>query len=232
MDIIITHIKEVIPYYLIFESFYYISKRILPDFNTTYFLLHFIVNFINTILLLPLINKITQDPTGNYLIHDDWSSLDIIYPMIIGLHTFHLVHNLNKIYYDEIIHHTLTHIFWYFITFTENPFYIAGIIAMSGIPGGITYAMLFLQKYNIVSKKTEKEISMYLNIWCRAPLCIIFATLLYIQGCKNNLFYETLFMVLFTIINGVHFMHNITQSYYLTNNIDNTDNTDNTDNKN
>lgn len=222
MDIIITHIitnimkhvQEILPYYLLCEFFYLFSKRVLIDFNTTYFLLHFICNLINTILLLPLMKAIIYDPTGEHIIKYDWSSLDMIYPMIISLHTFHLVHNANKIYYDEIIHHVLTNVFWYFLTYIKNPFYIAGIIAMSGIPGGITYALLFLQKYNIVSKITEKKISMYLNIWCRAPLCIIFASLLYIQGCKNGLFYQTLFMVLFTIVNGVHFMHNITESYY------------------
>ena len=215
MNIIFEHIFEIMPYYLIFESFYYITKNIFNDFNTTYFLLHFLVNFINTILLVPLIYNIFNDPIGNFIIFDDWEYLDIIYPMIIGLHTFHLIHNIKKIYYDEIIHHVATHIFWYIITFTNNPFYIAGIIAMSGIPGGITYALLFLQKYNLVKKITEKKISMLLNIWCRAPLCIVFATLLYIQGCKNNLYFETLFMILFTMINGIHFMHNITESYYI-----------------
>ncbi len=216
MDIIIEHIKEVLPFYIIFEICHFSSKYILRDFNTIYFLLHFIVNCINTCLLIPLIYNIIQDPIGKYIMLDDWDNLDIIYPMIIGLHTFHLVHNIKKIYYDEIIHHILTHIFWYFITYTDNPIYIAPIMAMSGIPGGITYLLLFLQKYNIVSRNTEKKISMYLNLWLRAPLCIIFATLLYIQGCHNDIFYETLFMVLFTIINGVHFMHNIVESYYVT----------------
>ncbi len=86
---------------------------------------------------------------------------------------------------------------------------------MSGIPGGITYLMLFLQKYNLISKIVEKKISMYLNIWFRAPFCIIFATLLYIKSLENNMYYETLFMCLFTMINGIHFMHNIIESYYI-----------------
>ena len=216
MDIIIEHIKQVLPFYIIFEIFYYGSKYIIPDFNTIYFLLHFIVNLINTFLLLPLIYNIIQDPTGKYILLENWDKLDIIYPMIIGLHTFHIVHSISKINYDEIIHHLITHIFWYFIIYTDNPFYIAPIIAMSGIPGGITYFLLFLQKYNLIERKTEKKISMYLNLWLRAPLCIILASLLYIQGTQNDIFYETLFMVLFTMINGIHFMHNIIKSYYIT----------------
>jgi hypothetical protein len=215
MSIILTHITEIFPYYLIFEIFYQFSKKKFIDFNQIYFLLHFIVNFINTILLLPLINHLFSDPLGNNLILSDWTNLDIIYPMIIGLHMFHLVHHIHNIKYDEIIHHILTHIFWYYIYILNNPIYIAGIISMSGIPGGITYLMLFLQKYNIISKISEKKISMYLNIWIRSPLCIIFSTLLYIKSLENDMFYETLFMCLFTMINGIHFMHNITESYYL-----------------
>jgi hypothetical protein len=34
------------------------------------------------------------------------------------------------------------------------------------------------------------------------------------DGLSNNLYYGSLFMALFTIINGVHFMHNIIESYY------------------
>ena len=215
MSIILTHITEILPYYLIFEIFYQTSKKIFIDFNQIYFLLHFIVNLINTILLIPLINHLLSDPLGNKLIESEWKSLDIIYPMIIGLHTFHLVHHIRNIKYDEIIHHILTNIFWYYILFLKNPIYIAGIISMSGIPGGITYLMLFLQKYNLISKIVEKKISMYLNIWLRTPFCIIFSTLLYIKSLENDMYYETLFMSLFTMINGIHFMHNIIESYYI-----------------
>ena len=214
IDIISTHMREIIPYYIIFEIFYYGSKNILIDFNHIYFLMHFIVNVINTILLFPLITELLYDPTGQYVITSDWKQLNIIYPMIIGLHMCHIIHNGNKIYYDEIIHHIVTHIFWYIIYLADNPIYIAPIISMSGIPGGITYLMLFIQKYDIISRETEKKYSMYLNIWMRAPLCIMFAPILYIQSFNNGLYYETLFMILFIMINGIHFMHNITESYY------------------
>ena len=216
MDIITTHIYEIFPYYIICETFYYCSNKlqIFKDFNHAYFLMHFIINLINTILLIPLINQLLLDPLGNNIIKSDWTQLDIIYPMIIGLHTFHLIHHLHKISLDEIIHHVITQICWYVIHIANNPVYLAGIIVMSGIPGGITYLMLFLQKYNLVEKHTEKKISMYLNIWVRMPICIIFATIMYIIGTSNGLYYSSTFMAIFIIINGVHFMHNIVESYY------------------
>jgi len=214
LNIIYEHIVEIIPFYIFFEMIYYFFKIFL-DFNGIYFLLHFIVNLINTILLSPLIINLFMDPFFHNYEIDNWNNLTYIYPMLIGLHTFHLVHNVLSLKYDEIIHHVLTHIFWYGIYINNSVLYIAPIIGLSGIPGGLTYLMLFLQKINKIDRLTEKKISMYLNIWLRAPICIILATMMYFDNLENdNSYYLTLFMILFTIINGIHFMHNIIESYY------------------
>ncbi len=226
MNFIVSHIYEVLPFYLIFESINYISnKKGYIDFNQKYFLLHFIVNLINTIILIPLILIMFSDPLLETEELIQWNSLGYIYPMLIGLHTFHLIHHIKEIKYDEIFHHIITHIFWYGVTYCNtSPLYIFPILGMSGIPGGITYLMLFLQKIGYVSKLTEKYISMNLNIWIRSPICIISSTLMYVKNLeeyqeyqieKNDFnYYITLFMILFTFINGVHFMNNIIDSYY------------------
>jgi hypothetical protein len=222
MNILFEHITDILPYYIIFEIFYIYTKKIWKDFNTTYFLLHFIINTINTIILLPHISELLINPL-NYILDKSLipiseSYLRFIYPLIIGLHTFHLIHNINKIYYDEIIHHICTHIFWYIIHITNNRLIILSIITMSGIPGGISYLLLFLNKLNKINHITEKKISTYLNIWLRAPLCVVFSTIIYIQTYSNEYlyyyYYQNLFVILFIIINGIHFMHNIIKSYY------------------
>jgi hypothetical protein len=222
---ILTHIYEVLPFYLLFEIINNITnKKGYYDFNQKYFLLHFIVNLINTIILIPLIFIMFTDPLLKTQELKEWNSLSYIYPMLIGLHTFHLMHHLKEIKYDEIIHHIITHIFWYGNNYCNNsPLYFIPMIGMSGIPGGITYLMLFLQKFRRVSKLKEKYISMNLNIWLRAPICIIGSTLMYVKNIEESAFgkdnfnyYMTLFMIFFTFINGVHFMNNIIDSYYLT----------------
>ena len=223
MNIIATHVAELLPYYIIYEIFYINYKKIYKDFNTTYFLLHFILNTINTIILLPHIYTLIQDPyeyiKNESLISINDTYLKFIYPLIISLHTFHLIHHLKKINYDEIFHHVCTHIFWYIIHVTNNRLIILSIISMSGIPGGITYLMLYLHKINYIDSVTEKKISTYLNIWIRSPLCNIFSTFLFIQlymhrYLYDNYYYLNIFVILFTSINGIHFMHNITESYY------------------
>jgi hypothetical protein len=217
-DVFCIHILEILPFYIFFELAYLALTKynIINNFNTSYFIFHFIVNMINTILLIPYVITMFDDPLGKYIDPFEWNNLDYIYPMVIGLHIFHIVHNINRINYDEIIHHVFTHVFWY-VTYTQNhPIYIVGMIAMSGIPGGITYLLLVLQKFNKITQNYEKKISMYLNIWLRAPLCVMFATLMYIKLTQTNYYcyYLTMFKIFFTIVNGIHFMHNIIYSYY------------------
>lgn len=217
--LILLHIIELLPFYLMFELITLRLKKYF-DFNTIYFLLHFIVNSINTLILLPIVFNMYSDPLLEYNKHNTY--YNYIYPILIGLHTLHLRNNLNEIYYDEIIHHVITHIFWYIFHINKNPLYIVPMIGMSGIPGGITYLMLFLQKFHKIEKLTEKHISMNLNIWLRAPICIISSTLIFVKNVKEydsrvkDIFnyYLTLFMIFFTFINGVHFMNNIIKSYY------------------
>ena len=213
---------EVLPFYIYFETFWFCLKRLF-DFNEFYFLMHYFVNLFNTIVLIPVIKTVLKNPLSQSVDVIENHYIDYIYPMIIGLHTLHLVHHLKYIHYDEIFHHIVTHVFWYGTYYcNSSPIYIIPMIGMSGIPGGITYLMLFLQKFGYIGRMTEKKISMYLNIWVRAPMCIIASTLMYIKNNdelihQNKSMFDynmTLFMIFFTFINGVHFMNNIIESYY------------------
>jgi hypothetical protein len=216
-DLIYTHIFEVLPFFIGFQLLYSVILKRFFDFNTSYFLLHLIVNIINTYFILPFVIKMIYDPLGKYFPLDNWEHLEYIYPMVIGLHTFHLKYHIKNIYYDELIHHFLTHVFWYITYINNDPMFIMPMIIMSGIPGGITYLLLFLQKLNKISKMTEKKISMYINIWIRAPFCIIFSTIMYIKTIQPEFvenYWFNIFMIYFTMKNGIHFMYTITKSYY------------------
>jgi hypothetical protein len=160
------------------------------------------------------------DPTGIDETYDgeymnEFWYIKYTYPILIGLHTYHLI-DYKNINISEIIHHILTYIFYY-ISYTMNhPFYYVHLICMSGVPGGITYYMLFLEKVNGISSITEKYISMNINFWIRCPGCIIYATLLY---DRMIYLYEGIcpiymFLIIFTLINGIYFTTTIVESYY------------------
>lgn len=190
------------------------------SFSTSYFLMHFIVNSIITLLCLPYFLTLFYDPTGIDEVYDgeymnEFWYIKYTYPILIGLHTYHLI-DYKNINTSEIIHHIITYIFYFISYKMQHPFYYVHLICMSGVPGGITYYMLFLEKINGISIITEKYISMCINFWIRCPGCIIYATLLY---DRMIYMYESicpihLFLILLTAINGIYFTTTIVESYY------------------
>lgn len=95
-----------------------------------------------------------------------------------------------------------------------------GLFYISGLPGGIDYILLFLNRNNmLISRHTEKYINSLLNIWLRCPGCIVTAafTLIMVQKMVTTV-YELL-LVLFTLCallwNGIYFMNDVVQNYHM-----------------
>jgi hypothetical protein len=196
------------------------------DDNTQYFILHFIHNIIITLIVIPYCLTMFSDPIG---INNDYLSYknnyEFLFPMISGLHTFHLLKSYKKIQLDEIVHHIITYSFTAINHILSHPFYYSYLIIVSGIPGGITYLLLFLQKLGIIQSITEKKISYLLNVWFRAPFTVAWATLAYTRLIYvEELFINKLLIIISMFIiplNGIHFMTTIAQSYYKQNIIKN-----------
>jgi len=201
--------------YAIYELVYFINRN---DFNMIYFGLHSIINLFNTLSIIPFLTYFASDPLF-IKEYDTYSWLIYLYPALISLHNFHMIHNLKQINMDEIIHHVLTYIFWFFMLYLQHPIYIASLIVMSGIPGGITYLLLFMKKINLIQSITEKSWSKNLNVWIRSPGCVMFGFLYIVRSIilKHSMmdFSINLFIAIWTMINGIHFMDNICRSYYI-----------------
>jgi hypothetical protein len=201
----------------------YLKRVKLYSLSTIYFLLHFLTNVGIILTILPYALTLINDPLGldfelEYDDYKGYSSISDCYIIIISLHFIHIFYQNNAILWDEKLHHGVTIIFWIMARYLEHPIFSVGLINTSGLPGGITYLMLFLKNLNYISTITEKRISMWLNIWIRAPFTIIFSTLMYgnlayaeYDLCKNLCI---LFMCGFNIYNGIHFMENIIKSCY------------------
>ena len=190
------------------------------SFTTSYFLFHFVVNAIISCMCLPYFLTLFYDPNGINEKYDNeymtkYWYIKYTYPILIGLHTYHLI-DYKNINTSEIIHHIITYVFYFISYKMQHPFYYVHLICMSGIPGGITYFMLFLEKINGISNITEKYISMCINFWIRCPGCIIYATLLYDRMIYmyDGICPIHMFLVFFTLINGIYFTTTIVESYY------------------
>ena len=213
-------------------------------FNTFYFLMHFIVNCIIVYMCLPYFSTMLWDPVGSEGSYEEYSYISNTFPILASLHTYHLYQSFRTINNDEILHHMITYIFWIINSYLVHPFYYVGLIWMSGVPGGLTYLMLFLQKnptcinptyisktyinpkyinptyiskINInISVVTEKYYSMLINLWIRCPGCIIYGTLMYDRMIyiEERICPLHIFLILFSIINGIYFTTTIIESYY------------------
>ena len=81
---------------------------------------------------------------------------------------------------------------------------------ISGLPGGIDYALLGLVKLGLLSRLREKRYSANLNTWCRCP-GIITTTVLFAQGVLYGLYDKSIpivFVVLYIFLpayNGLYY---------------------------
>jgi hypothetical protein len=200
---------------------YFISYLLKPKYDDTTqsFIIHFVHNMIITYIVTPYCLMMLSDPIG---VNDDYllykNNYEFLFPMISGLHTFHLLKSYKKIQFDEIIHHIITYTFGIINYILSHPFYYSYLIIVSGIPGGITYLLLFLQKIGLIELLTEKKISYLLNVWIRAPFTIVWATLAYnrLIYVEESIINKILILVSIIIIplNGIHFMTTIAESYH------------------
>ncbi len=94
---------------------------------------------------------------------------------------------------------------------------LASLFFMTGIPGGITYLLLILVRYNYITKLTEKRISKHLNLWLRMPGILFFASILLLNMIKNPFEIQNYLTLFYMIWNSIHFTKTITESHAIAN---------------
>jgi len=180
--------------------------------NTKYFLLHFLVN-------MYIVHLVWRDALETI-----WNPLDFkvaeIYPSFIAVlfHTYHLLF-YNDIQRDEKLHHLVNvYVTSPLIWFNYNKVCNFALSIMMGLPGGITYGLLFLKDINAINPITEKNISASLNLWIRCPGAICVAGVIYIQMIyRTDIFNGLCFItgivsIVGTYWNGIYFMQTIVES--------------------
>lgn len=96
-----------------------------------------------------------------------------------------------------------------------------GLFYITGLPGGIDYTLLFLNRNGIlVSRNQEKYVNSLLNLWVRCPGCIATAIFTLIMIQKLNMI-QTIsdiliawFMMGALLWNGVYFMNDVVRNYH------------------
>jgi hypothetical protein len=206
--------KEIIQVFLVTSCFVG-TDRVLTKktkFQGIYYLLHFFHNIIMVFLTFPdVVHTFT-----------DFHNLET-YPanmnaalLCKSLHLYHCICYWRKFRMDDWLHHILMigialPIGMYFDT---TPFLGYSLFFTTGLPGGIDYLLLFLNRNGWVSKRTEKEVNTRLNVWIRSPGCIshaAFVTAAMLSGETLDFWKRGLgfFPAVLTYWNGQYFMNQV-----------------------
>ena len=188
-------------------------------FNGVYYLLHTINNGIITYYTYPALTYSFQNITE----FDKYETTDNPIVLTFALHLYHIVIYLNKLRFDDWLHHILM----CFFVLPAGLYINSGCLLdyslffITGVPGGISYFVLFLNRNNYITRHRQKQIDTYINLWIRTPGCISSSTLSLVvhKNFQNNYTYSQSCVFYFIVVsiywNGIYFMNQTVQNYAL-----------------
>ncbi len=150
-------------------------------------------------------------------------SLNTTRSFIYGIHFYHILVYYKKFRFDDWLHHFLMIGVTLPLTsiIPETNIIAHGMFFTTGLPGLIDYILLFLTRNNYIHKSIEKNINTSINLWLRAPGCIMNSTLC-IHSLINNYnllsnieIYSIIFILSSIYWNGIYFMNQTVQDLTL-----------------
>ncbi|EDQ89161.1 uncharacterized protein MONBRDRAFT_8601 [Monosiga brevicollis MX1] len=149
-----------------------------PEKNsaTRYFSLHVIINAYVVFEHLPDIIATYSDPSVAFLGPCNTRGVMAIY----ALHLYHIAF-YQPLDFIDWVHHVVMVVVMLPIAYLLAPGHLLGHGAFyaSGLPGGLDYMMLVMIKLGWISKLDEKYYNNYIQLWVRAPGCLVHAWLTY-----------------------------------------------------
>jgi hypothetical protein len=183
-----------------------------------YYLNHAICNGVVVKLTLSgMISSYFINNITNHQILQLYNAKMIIY----SLHIYHILWYFKKLRRDDWLHHIL--MIGIVLPLTElvpqNNIISHALFFTTGLPGLIDYTLLYLNRNNLINKYFEKRVNTFLNLWIRAPGCIMNTTmsLLIITNKYNQLntyqLYSSIIMMSLVYWNGIYFMTQVLTDY-------------------
>ena len=200
-------------------SIFSFSDKVLEYFGYKgrYYFNHFIANTAISMSTLPEIYNIYRDFNNIHLIPRNYYAIN----MTFAIHLYHMIVYWNKLTFDDYLHHILMVGVSLPLSLYApcGPMIGHSLFFLTGLPGGINYGLLFLQRNGIIPKYTQKRVNKWLNLWIRMPGCI-FTTALgivdLINRWDNNSIYRNMASVIIGITifwNGIYFMEQVVSDY-------------------
>jgi len=195
-----------------------VTDRILTNvfhLQGVYYLIH---SYHNAIIVYSTASEVYNSLNDyNYILTSGKNELALQY--VFALHFYHILLYWNKFRFDDWLHHILMiGISLSIGTFTDSKSLLGyNLFFTTGLPGGIDYFLLFLNRNGWLNKKYEKSINAWLNTWIRSPGCISHATLTIVFICHTYVKYSLdwwmgIIVALLTYWNGQYFMRQVVEN--------------------
>jgi hypothetical protein len=205
---------------IIFSSFCILDRSLnyFTSLDGIYYLLHSLHNGVIIYLTgQEVINTLTD---FNYIRSSSKNMLAL--ECVFALHLYHLAVYWRKFRMDDWLHHILMIGIALPIGWITNSKSLLGysLFFTTGLPGGIDYALLFLNRNNWLNRNTEKAINAWLNTWIRSPGCISHATLTLMLISVDTIMFSYMWWygiiaATLTFWNGQYFMRQIIENNIL-----------------
>jgi hypothetical protein len=213
-------ISELTNISIIFSSFCILDRSLnyFTSLDGIYYLLHSLHNGVIIYLTgQEVFNTLTD---FNYIRSSSKNMLAL--ECVFALHLYHLAVYWRKFRMDDWLHHILMIGIALPIGWITNSKSLLGysLFFTTGLPGGIDYALLFLNRNNWLNRNTEKAINAWLNTWIRSPGCISHATLTLMLISVDTIMFSYMWWygiiaATLTFWNGQYFMRQIIENNIL-----------------
>lgn len=112
-----------------------------------------------------------------------WPAIYLCY----GLHAYHIYEYWRSFHADDWLHHALMIGVALPLGSSVRSGALMGLslFFMTGLPGGINYALLFAERNGWVSRATEKAVNVPVHQWLRGPGCVASAALTWALTMSN-----------------------------------------------
>jgi len=130
-----------------------------------------------------------------------------------ALHLYHVMYYWRTFRSDDWLHHGL--MVGIALPLSQQlragPLLGANLFFTTGLPGAISYGLLFANRNDWIDNLTTKRWNAATNLWIRAPGCVVQATLALLTICtmqrvSNDQMLATIIIAALTAWNGLYFM--------------------------
>ena len=182
-----------------------------------WYFLHAVINTIVCIFTFFDFLKVILNPISGFY----GSRVSLPLMTTISLHLYHILTCFNSLTIVDWMHHVISCLIVGIIgeVYVKGPIINYFLFFLCGLPGGLDYYLLTLNKYNLISRITEKKINVNLNMWIRLPGVLFgcntcYYYLIYDNNLKYNL-YASLIIIFLNMYNSIYFATLVVKNYGL-----------------